>query len=148
MRKLLVLLCCQLQFGFLQAQVEKGSFLLENVSLHTEEGLIENGVLGVFGDSIVLIGDARRVKFNKGVYETVIDGQNQHVWPGFIALNSTIGLTEIDAVRATLDFAEVGEINPHVRSLAAYNTDSKIIPERLPTKTRVCHKAVKLLPPM
>ena len=52
---------------------------------------------------------------------------NKHIYPGFIAPNTTLGLTEIDAVRATHDYAETGEINPNVRSLIAYNTDSKII---------------------
>src|SRR5690606_16729041 len=37
-------------------------------------------------------------------------------------------LVEIDAVRATRDFQEVGQYNPHVRALIAYNTDSRIIP--------------------
>jgi imidazolonepropionase-like amidohydrolase len=39
-----------------------------------------------------------------------------------------LGLREIDAVRATLDFAEAGQYNPNVRALVAYNTDSEIIP--------------------
>jgi imidazolonepropionase-like amidohydrolase len=33
----------------------------------------------------------------------------------------------VEAVRSTNDFSEVGEINPSVRSLVAYNTDSKVI---------------------
>ena len=36
-------------------------------------------------------------------------------------------MTEIDAVRATRDFDEVGMFNPNVRSLTAFNTDSKIL---------------------
>jgi len=31
-------------------------------------------------------------------------------------------------IRATSDFSETGMINPHVRALIAYNTDSKILP--------------------
>jgi hypothetical protein len=40
--------------------------------------------------------------------------------------NTTLGITEIGQVRATHDFREVGSFNPHIRSLIAYNTDSKV----------------------
>jgi hypothetical protein len=33
----------------------------------------------------------------------------------------------VEAVRSTNDFNEVGDINPSIRSLVAYNTDSKVI---------------------
>ncbi len=39
-----------------------------------------------------------------------------------------MGLVEINAVRSTRDEKEVGKFNPQIRSLTAYNTDSKIIP--------------------
>ena len=110
------------------AQVVPGSFLIENIVVHTANDVIENAVVGVQGDSIVLVADARVIRLNKSVYERIIDGEGNHLYPGFIAMNSSIGLREIDAVRATLDYAEVGKINPHVRSLASFNTDSRIIP--------------------
>lgn len=56
-----------------------------------------------------------------------IDAKNQHVYPGFIIPNSTLGLIEIDAVRASDDDAEIGTWNPHIRSLIAYNTESKVV---------------------
>ena len=34
---------------------------------------------------------------------------------------------EINSVRATNDAQEIGELNPNVRSIVAYNTDSKVI---------------------
>lgn len=58
----------------------------------------------------------------------VIDIQGKHIYPGFIALNSDIGLEEVEAVRATLDSRETGGNNPNARALVAYNTDSKITP--------------------
>ncbi len=58
----------------------------------------------------------------------VIDISGKQVYPGFIAPSTTLGLVEIEAVRATRDFDDVGLINPHVRSEIAYNTDSKITP--------------------
>jgi imidazolonepropionase-like amidohydrolase len=39
-----------------------------------------------------------------------------------------LGLHDAEAVRATVDFVEVGALNSHVRSLIAYNTDNIIIP--------------------
>jgi imidazolonepropionase-like amidohydrolase len=57
-----------------------------------------------------------------------IDAKGKHVYPGAIAAATRVGLEEIEAVRATLDYQEVGSFNPHIRSLIAYNTDSKIIP--------------------
>ncbi len=110
------------------AQTEPISILFQGATIHTENGIIENGVFGIRGDSIVLVGDARVVRIDKSAYEKIVNVEGKHIYPGFIALNSTIGLREIDAVRATLDYAEVGTLNPHVRSLASFNTDSRIIP--------------------
>lgn len=58
----------------------------------------------------------------------VIEAEGKHVYPGFIAVNSRLGLVEVEAVRSTRDYMEVGLFNPNVRSLIAYNTDSKVIP--------------------
>ncbi len=58
----------------------------------------------------------------------VIDVSGKRVYPGLIAMGTTIGLTEIGAVRATNDQNEVGRINPDVQSHMAYNPDSEIIP--------------------
>jgi hypothetical protein len=37
-----------------------------------------------------------------------------------------LGLVEVDAVRASDDESEIGEFNPHIRSLIAYNAESKL----------------------
>jgi imidazolonepropionase-like amidohydrolase len=58
----------------------------------------------------------------------VIDVTGKRVYPGLIALGTTLGLTEIGAVRATNDISETGKINPDVQSHMAYNPDSEIIP--------------------
>lgn len=113
--------------GCIQAQQQ--SMLLRNGVVHTGTGTVyETGILGVRDGKIALCADGRAVKIDPTAWDTMIDLGGRHVYPGFIALNSTIGLREIDAVRATLDYAEVGEYNPHVRSLPAFNTDSRIIP--------------------
>jgi imidazolonepropionase-like amidohydrolase len=58
----------------------------------------------------------------------VIDCTGKHIYPGIIALNTRLGLAEIEAVRATNDYAEVGTYNPNVRSIISYNTDSRVTP--------------------
>jgi imidazolonepropionase-like amidohydrolase len=50
------------------------------------------------------------------------------VYPGFISPLTTLGLTEIDAVRSTRDMSEVGSFNPNARAETAYNPDSELIP--------------------
>lgn len=61
-----------------------------------------------------------------------IDASGKHVYPGFIAPNATLGLVEIDAVAATNDEDELGKMLPHVRSLIAYNAESKIVESMRP----------------
>src|SRR6476469_4245935 len=57
----------------------------------------------------------------------VIQAQGKHVYPGLILSDSNLGLVEIGSVRATNDVQEIGDLNPNVRSIVAYNSDSKII---------------------
>ncbi len=84
--------------------------------------IIENSII-VFENGILTQIGTSSIVSTKGV---IIDAKNKHVYPGFIIPNSTLGLGEIDAVRATRDFDEVGGMLPHVRSLIAYNTESKV----------------------
>jgi hypothetical protein len=62
----------------------------------------------------------------------VIDAKGQHIYPGFIVPNSTLGLIEIDAVRASDDDSELGSWNPHIRSIIAYNAESKVVESMRP----------------
>lgn len=56
-----------------------------------------------------------------------IDATGKHIYPGIIAPNTNLGLVEVSSTRATVDYVELGDIHPNVRSLVAYNTDSKVI---------------------
>ena len=58
----------------------------------------------------------------------VIDITGKHIYPGFVSGNTTMGLVEIGAVRATRDAAETGRINPNVRAEVAVNPESELIP--------------------
>lgn len=107
---------------------ESKSILLVNGYLHIGNGdVIESALIGIKGDKIALVRNSLAYTYDKQEWDTIIDLQGQHVYPGFVAPNSTLGLTEIDAVRATRDFNEVGQYNPHIRSQIAFNVESNVI---------------------
>ena len=104
------------------------SILLLNGLAHIGNGqTVNKSAIGVKNGKILFVKNALTYTVKKTEWDTVVDIKGKQVYPGFIAPNSTIGLTEIDAVRATNDFRETGLINPNVRSLIAYNTDSKVL---------------------
>ena len=88
---------------------------------------IENSVIGVTDGKFDIVADANRIRIDPSAFDTIVKIYGKHVYPAFISPNTTLGMTEIDAVRSTKDFDEVGKFNPNVRSLIAYNTDSKIL---------------------
>jgi imidazolonepropionase-like amidohydrolase len=103
--------------------------LLLNGTAHLGNGnKIENSYIIIDKDRIADIGDATTVKLNMTEFGEVIQCAGKQIYPGFIAPNSTLGLTEIEAVRATNDYHEVGSYNSNIRSVIAYFTDSKVIP--------------------
>ena len=100
---------------------------LTGATIHTATGqVIENGVI-VFNKGIITAVGGVGTAYDKTNTET-IDLKGKSIYPGLISPANELGLTEIDAVRSTNDMAEVGGINPHVRALIAYNTDSELIP--------------------
>ncbi|RMF06714.1 MAG: amidohydrolase [Candidatus Neomarinimicrobiota bacterium] len=99
--------------------------LLDNGIIHT----VTNGTL--YGGDL-LFDRGRIVRIELEIQPTpemeVIDVTGKHIYPGLIAADSPLGLVEINAVRATRDFAEVGSVNPNVIANVSYNTDSELIP--------------------
>ncbi len=89
---------------------------------------IESSAIAVKDGKFSMVADATLVRINPNDFDTIIHLYNQHVYPGFIATNTTLGITEVDAVRSTRDYNEIGIFKPHVRSLIAFNAESKIIP--------------------
>ncbi|HFS67995.1 MAG TPA: amidohydrolase, partial [Flavobacteriia bacterium] len=87
--------------------------------------VIKNSFIQFENGKLTVVDDASLTK--KPVKGTVIKAKGKHLYPGFITMNSTLGLVEIDAVKASDDEHELGEFNPNVRSIVAYNTESKII---------------------
>lgn len=129
----LITVCFLLLTGWTQAQnpapasPQTKPIVLSGATIHIGNGeVITNGVITFDKGIITGVGAAGSIAAPAGA-ET-IDVKGKHIYPGLISLNTTVGLQEIASVRATLDFNEVGQINPHVRALVAYNTDSEVIP--------------------
>lgn len=79
--------------------------------------LFENGKITNIGKNIDLPPNTERINV-----------EGKHVYPGLINSASQVGLLEIEAVRATLDYRETGRINPNVRTDIAVNPESELIP--------------------
>jgi imidazolonepropionase-like amidohydrolase len=106
---------------------QREAILFTGATLHTVTGeSIVNGRMLVERGRIVAIGSAATVADK--VNATVINLAGKHVYPGLIASNSALGLVEVQAVRATVDSAETGLLNPNTRALVAVNADSELIP--------------------
>jgi len=84
--------------------------ILENTSI-----LITDGKIKQIGSGIAAPADAQ-----------TINAQGKQVYPGLILSVTDLGLVEVPSVRATSDVREIGEINSSMRSIVAYNTDSKV----------------------
>lgn len=105
------------------AQNEPQTFI--NATIHTGDGEVLNHAM--------MVTEAGRITY-LGEYNSarqqgqVTDVNQQHLYPGFILSNTNLGLTEVDAINASVDFKEIGQLNPNVRTAVAYNADSMRIP--------------------
>lgn len=105
------------------SEPQQESVALNGGTIHVGDGkVLQEGHLVFKNGKIVYIGNEPQKA------DRIIDVTGHHIYPGLIAPNTEIGLVEIGAVRATRDYQEVGQYNPHVRALIAYNTDSRVIP--------------------
>ncbi len=86
---------------------------------------IENGWMLVEDGRITALGQGTRPRV-RGVI--VHDLDSAHVYPGLIAADSLLGLTETGAVDVTHDYDEQGSWTPEARAVVAINPDSDIIP--------------------
>ncbi|KEQ31739.1 amidohydrolase [Pedobacter antarcticus 4BY] len=105
------------------APKQNKTIVITGGTIHIGNGqVIENGTIVFKNGKILSVGT------NPGTEAgaEIIQAQGKHIYPGFIAPVTNLGLTEFESVKATLDFNEIGNMNPHIRSLIAYNTDSKV----------------------
>ena len=107
------------------AKENKGSTFIKNATIHVGDGkVIENGTIKISNGKIEQVGTNIPIPADD---VAVVDAKGKHVYPGLILPISSLGLIEVSAVRATNDVRELGEMNPGVRSIVAYNADSKVI---------------------
>lgn len=111
------------------APAQKGAILVMGAVAHIGNGqVIPNSAIAFENGKLTLVADATTIRLDRTKYAKIYDASGKHVYPGFIAPDTRLGLIEIDAVRATQDFAETGAFNPNARSIVAYNTDSQVLP--------------------
>jgi imidazolonepropionase-like amidohydrolase len=109
----------------LPAKPQKGLIFIKNATIHVGNGkVIENGTIKIKDGKIEEVGANLPVPADD---VSVYDVKGKHVYPGLILPTSNLGLVEISANRATTDVREIGDMNPNVRAIVAYNTDSKVI---------------------
>ena len=104
------------------APAQTQTFALTNAVIHIGNGqVIENGMVVVSGGKIVDVRPATAIMDVR-----VIDCKGRHIYPGLILSSTQLGLVEVPTVRAQSDGTELGDINSNIRSLVAYNTDSRV----------------------
>jgi len=130
---ILFLLCVSLAFAQqTPAPKQTKDFAIVGATAHIGNGtVIEN--------SIILVSDGKITQVVQNDVTTtitsnieVIKADGKHVYPGFIVSNGTLGLVEVDAVKASNDLSEMGTYNPHIRSIIAYNAESKVVESMRP----------------
>jgi imidazolonepropionase-like amidohydrolase len=106
------------------AKKQETPIVIMNGTIHIGNGQVLN-------NSSIEINDGKITAIGSNITPTAnaikVDAKGKHVYPGLILSNANLGLIEVNSVRATADATEIGEFNPSVRSLVAYNTDSKVI---------------------
>lgn len=104
---------------------QEQAILLQGGTLHTiSQGSLADTDLLIVDGSISAIGQGLKAPADA----RIINVSGQHVYPGLIALDTTLGLTELEQARPTDDAREVGAVTPEVLAHHAFNADSDIIP--------------------
>lgn len=100
------------------------NLLIKNANIHPG-----NGKPAFKSDLLIINGRISQISPNI-ILDTVpnFDAKGKNLFPALIATNTIVGLSEIESVRATRDFYEVGYFNSFIRAASAFNTDSKVIP--------------------
>ena len=109
--------------------VQKKTVILSGGTFHIGTGeVIENGLVSFTSGKITFIGKSADYKGDMSGAE-VIDVTGKQIYPGLIFPNTSLGLVEIGSgVEVATDNREIGDLNPNVRAIAAYNTDSHVLP--------------------
>jgi imidazolonepropionase-like amidohydrolase len=109
------------------AKPQSKPIVITGATIHIGDGkVISNGYIAFNNGKITAVGEGSAPTISGA---EIINAAGKQVYPGFICPVTTLGLIEIEeGARGTVDNEETGDLNPNVRSLIAYNTDSKVIP--------------------
>ncbi len=109
------------------AKAQSGPVVITGATIHVGNGqVINSGYIAFDKGKITAIGEGAAPNIAGA---TLVNAAGKQIYPGFICPITTLGLVEIEeGARGTVDDTETGDLNPHVRSLIAFNTDSKVIP--------------------
>src|SRR5258706_16485677 len=111
------------QPNVLPAAAQTGAIALTHATIHIGNGDVMDDATIVFASGkITSVGKSISVGDVK-----IIDCAGMQIYPGLILSDCNLGLSEIGAIRSTHDEYELGDLNPDVRSVVAYNTDSKVL---------------------
>ncbi len=109
--------------------VQKEAIGIRGASIYCGDGrIIQDGIIAFEKGKITYLGETSTAPINNQDKYQWIEAKGKRIYPGFIAMQSQLGLSEIEAVKATNDYNELGQFNPHIRSVIAYNTDSEVLP--------------------
>ncbi|HKP31135.1 MAG TPA: hypothetical protein VJT83_00325, partial [Chitinophagaceae bacterium] len=98
--------------------------IITNATVHVGNGqVLENASILIRDGKIAAVG----TNITAPAGAETVNAQGKQVYPGLILPASNLGLVDVNAVRATTDVREIGDLNPNIRSIIAYNTDSRVI---------------------
>lgn len=135
LKNILVFVAISLSLSMIAQQTpagpQEGIITIVGATAHIGDGsVIENSIISFENGKIIAVADATTSKI--ALRGTVIQAEGKHVYPGFIAPAKSLGLIEVNAVRASNDQDEVGDFIPNIRSLIAYNAESKVVESMRP----------------
>lgn len=99
--------------------------LIHNADVYPVTGAPMKGVSVLIQDGKISDIGAKIVPA-KGV--RVVEGKGLRVYPGMLDSGTELGLSEISAVRESVDTGELGEFMPQLRALVAVNPESEHFP--------------------
>jgi len=107
------------------ARAQETPLVIRGARVVTVSGpVIEKGSVLVQHGKIVAVGPDVTVPAGA----SVVDATGKTLYPGLVDGLTTLGLTEVQAVPATVDTTEVGDINPQAHAWVALHPDSELIP--------------------
>jgi len=129
MKKIFIIAVGLVSFGVFAQETmhpspaQSKTIVITGATLHVGNGTVRTGTVVIEKGKLKIEATAPTITASM----EHIDATGKHVYPGIIAPNTNLGLVEVSSTKSTTDFEELGEIHPNIRSIVAYNTDSKVI---------------------